>query len=215
MSIRVERNKIFVMPALYLLMTGSMANAQQAGSAFPDDAELLALISARVEEGRATGIVLGVMDADGTSRIVSFGNAGAGAAPLGPDTIFEIGSVTKVFTSTVLADMVARGEVGLDVPVNSYLPAGLAIPAQNGVAITLANLAEQNSGLPALPGNFAPGDSANPFSDYTIDDLSQYLADLSLPRLPGESFEYSNLGVGLLGLALAHQADMSYEDVVK
>lgn len=195
----------------------TQTNAQQPGSsasAFPDNNELLELIASRVEEKRAVGIVLGVMDADGSSRVVSYGDAGPGAAPLGPNTIFEIGSITKVFTSTVLADMAARNEVTLDASVGNYLPGELVLPAQNGVEITLANLAEQNSGLPNVPDNFSPEDPANPFSDYTISDLSIYFDCLTLARAPGESYEYSNLGVGLLGLALSHHAGMSYEELV-
>lgn len=183
-------------------------------SAFPDNDVLLEMITSRVNERRAKGIVLGVMEADGTSRIVSYGDPGPGAAPLGPDSVFEIASITKVFTGTVLADMAMRGDVSLDSAVKNHLPAELVLPDQKGMAITLANLAEQNSGLPTIPDNFSPADPANPFSDFTIDDLASYLDGLALPRAPGEGYEYSNLGVGLLGLALANQAGMSYEELV-
>jgi serine-type D-Ala-D-Ala carboxypeptidase/endopeptidase len=186
----------------------------QSTSVFPDDRALLDLITTRVRARRATGIVLGVMDADGTSRIVSYGNPGPGAAPLGPNTVFEIGSITKVFTSTVLATMAARSEVSLDAPVRRYLPSDLAPPERNGVAITLAHLSEQNSGLPQLPANFAPKDAANPWVDYSVEDLSRYFSTLTLSRMPGERYEYTNLGVGLLGMALSRQAGMSYEELV-
>lgn len=187
---------------------------RQSTSAFPDDAALLDLITTRVREKRATGIVLGVMEADGTSRIVSYGSPGPDAEPLGPSTVFEIGSITKVFTATVLATMAARDEVSLDAPVGQYLPPDLAPPERNGVAITLANLSEQNSGLPQLPANFAPRDAANPWVDYSVDDLSRYFSALTLARTPGERFEYTNLGVGLLGMALSRRAGMSYEELV-
>ena len=62
---------------------------------FADDQALLALIRGRVEEGRATGLVLGVLEADGTRRIVAYGDPGPGARPLGPESVFEIGSITQ------------------------------------------------------------------------------------------------------------------------
>jgi CubicO group peptidase (beta-lactamase class C family) len=128
--------------------------------------------------------------------------------------VFEIGSVTKVVTATVLAEMAARGEVSLDAPVQRYLSGDLRLASRNGTDITLANLAEQNSGLPNLPDNYAPKDPANPFADYTIADLSRYLAGVTLPRAPGERYEYSNLGIGLLGLALSRHAGLSYEELI-
>lgn len=222
MSIYGRHSVIVIIFAILSMMISTpavdaQANAQQprrSTSAFPGNDELLAMIAARVKENRATGIVLGVMDADGSSRIVSYGNAGPQAAPLGPNTVFEIGSITKVLTATVLATMAARNEVVLDAPVRTYLPSELAPPDRNGVAITLANLAEQNSGLPGLPDNFAPKDAANPFSDYTLSDLAAYFKGLSLSRAPGERYEYSNLGVGVLGLALSRRAGTSYEKLV-
>ena len=123
--------------------------------------------------------------------------------------MFEIGAVTKVVTATVLAEMAARGEVSLDAPVQRYLSGDLRLASRNGTDITLANLAEQNSGLPNLPDNYAPKDPANPFADYTIADLSRYLAGVTLPRAPGERYEYSNLGIGLLGLALSRHAGLT------
>ena len=197
------------------LATQGTAMAQT--SAFPDNAALTQILQSRVEDGRATGLVLGVMEADGTTRIVSFGNPGAGARPLGDDSVFEIGSVTKVFTTTLLADMVQRGEVSLDVPAQTYAPPGMTLPTRNGKAITLAHLAEQNSGLPRLPGNLDLGavDMANPYAGYTTQMLTEFLGSYELPRDPGAEFEYSNLGMGLLGALLAHRAGTDYESLVR
>lgn len=185
-----------------------------AARAFPDDAALLALIKARVDDGRAAGIVLGVMEADGSTRVVAYGDPGPGAQPLSANSVFEIGSITKTFTATVLADMAQKGEVKLDDPVQTYAPAGLTVPSRNGKQITLRSLAEQNSGLPRMPGNFAPSDLANPYKDYGATQLQAFVSGYTLPRDPGESFEYSNLGVGLLGHVLATKAGVSYETLV-
>ncbi len=195
--------------------TAPSAEAESRESAFPDDDELLALISSRVEDGRTTGVVLGVMDADGSTRIVSYGDPGPGAQPLGPDSVFEIGSITKVFTATSLADMAAKGEVDLDAPAQNYAPDGLILPTSNGKEITLANLSMHNSGLPRLPDNMDRADPSNPYADYTVAQLHEFVSNYELPRDPGEETLYSNLGVGMLGHILAHHAGMSYEELVR
>jgi serine-type D-Ala-D-Ala carboxypeptidase/endopeptidase len=76
--------------------------------------------------------------------------------PLNGQTIFEIGSETKLFTSLLLADMVQRGEVALDDPVANYLPATVKMPERNGRVIALVDLATHTSGLPRLPANLSP-----------------------------------------------------------
>ncbi len=186
-----------------------------AQSAFPDTAALTQLLKDRVDDGRATGLVLGVMEADGSTRIVSYGDAGPGAPPLGPDSVFEIGSITKVFTATLLADMVRKGEVKLDNAAQAYAPAGMVLPKRSDKQITLANLSEQNSGLPRMPSNFRPANASNPYVDYTPEQLNAFLGGYALPRDIGATFEYSNLGVGVLGAILANKTGRSYEALVQ
>lgn len=129
-------------------------------------------------------------------------------------TVFEIGSITKVFTTLLLVDMVAKGEMRLDDPIEMYL-SDVKIPELNRKKITLRHLAAHISGLPRMPDNFAPKDPSNPFQDYTIDRLFEYLETYTLTRSPGESFEYSNIGMGLLGHILSVKAGKSYEEMVK
>ncbi len=148
---------------------------------------------------------MGLLDANGKRRIVAAGvDAGA---------VFEIGSITKVFTASVLSDMVARREVKLDDPVANYLPRAVHMPVR-GRPISLLDLATQVSGLPRLPDNLAPRDPSNPYADYSVRQLYEFLSRYQLPRDPGASYEYSNLGMGLLGHALALRARMSYEQLV-
>ena len=183
--------------------------------AFPADSTVLAILKERVSEGRSAGIVVGMLDADGSTRIVAWGDPGPGQPPLDGSSVFEIGSITKVFTATVLADMVRAGEVSLDDPVQKYLPDRVHVPGHGGKAITLGSLSEQNSGLPRMPSNFEPADPSNPYADYTVDQLYDFLSGYELTRDPGAQFEYSNLGVGLLGHVLALRADTSYEAMVR
>jgi D-alanyl-D-alanine-carboxypeptidase/D-alanyl-D-alanine-endopeptidase len=129
--------------------------------------------------------------------------------------VFEIGSITKVFTSLALADMIERGEVKPDDPVASFLPPGVKVPSRNGRQITLLDLSMQISGLPRLPDNLKPADPVNPYVDYDAARLYDFLSRYTLTRDPGQKYEYSNLGAGLLGQALALKAGMSYEELIR
>ena len=186
-----------------------------AASHFPSDEELTSRIRRVVEDGGATGIVVGILDADGSRRFVSWGDAGPGAKPLGSRSLFEIGSITKTFTATLLADMVVRGEVSLRDPVSKYLPQGVSMPARGGREITLLDLATHYSGLPRLGDNHAPADAQNPYADYTVEKLYAFLSSHQLRRDVGAEYEYSNVGVGLLGHVLARAAGQSWEDLVR
>ncbi|HEV2180158.1 MAG TPA: serine hydrolase [Gemmatimonadaceae bacterium] len=191
---------------------GAAAAASQAHTAFSDSA-ILAIIKQRVDEKRSAGIVVGLIDADGKSHVVAYGDPGPGQPALDGNSVFEIGSISKVFTSTVLAEMVQNGEVHLDDPAQRYLPKSVHLPSRDGKVITLANLSEQNSGLPRMPTNFHPRDTANPYADYTVDQMYDFLDHYQLTRDPGAQFEYSNLGVGLLGNVLAGAAHKPYEEM--
>lgn len=169
------------------------------------------ILDQRVKDQPGVGIIAGVID-DGKTTIYMAGSSGT-SRPLDSHTLFQIGSVTKTFTATILASMVLDGSVKLDDPVSKYLPATVRVPSRDGQHITLLNLATQHSGLPRLPTNLdAAGD--NPYADYTIKDLYQFLGSYKLTRDPGQEFEYSNLGIGLLGDALANHARMPYAQLL-
>ncbi len=142
------------------------------------------------------------------------GTPAAGAPPLNASTEFQIGSITKTFTATLLAEMVQSGKVHLDDPIGKYLPAGSRTPAYDGRQITLLNLAEQNSGLPQMPTNFAPSNPSDPYADYGTARLYDFLGSYALTRAPGAKFEYSNVGVGLLGTLLSNAAHTDYAPLV-
>ena len=203
-----------VLSALALFALAQVGVTPVAAQHFASDAELTELIQSRVEEERSVGIVLGVMEADGSTRVVSYGDAGPNARPLGTRSVFEIGSITKVFTGTLLADMVARGEVSLSDPVSDYLPDGVTMPTRGGQEITLLNLSTHHSALPRMPDNFSPADPSNPYADYTVEQMYTFLSGHELRRDIGSQFEYSNLGIGLLGHVLARVAGGSYEAVI-
>ncbi len=127
------------------------------------------------------------------------------------DSVFEIGSITKVFTSTLLAHTVMAGKIALDDPIEK----SLLFKLKEGQAITFKNLANHTSGLPRLPGGMMwemVNNPSNPYAEYDQGKLEAYLKDdLKLETVAGETYTYSNLGAGLLGNLLEHINNMSYE----
>lgn len=174
----------------------------------PSDAEIAALIDARIASRRGAGIVVGLLDGAGR-RIVARRAVGTAGAFDGR-TIFEIGSISKIFTALILADMASKGEVSLDDPAGKYLPAGATMPERGGRKITLRDLATHSSGLPALPDNMPFGNIDDPYADYSEKLLLEFLGGHQLQRDIGSQFEYSNLGFGLLGYLLGRAADTDY-----
>ena len=204
--------------ALGIILMHTLAFAQSPvtqDSLVPPDAEIRKILADRVGAGNTgIGIVVVVVDSKGR-RVVAYGSPGKDdKRPLDGDTIFEIGSMTKVFTSLALMDMARKGEISVTDPVSKYLPGGVKVPERNGKKITLQDLATQSSGLPRMPNNFNPKDPSNPYADYTPDLLYAFLSSYELTRDIGSQFEYSNLGVGLLGQALSLRAGMDYESLV-
>ena len=186
------------------------------GSGYASDVtkiDVQALIQKHVDESGAVGAVVGLID-HGTTTFYSYGKKSIqDDEPISEETIFEIGSITKVFTTLILMDMVANGEVELDASIESYLP-GIKTPEMNGKKITLRHLATHYSGLPTLPENFHPKNPMNPYADYRAEELYAFLSNHILKREPGEKFEYSNLGVGLLGHILSRKVDQTYEELI-
>jgi serine-type D-Ala-D-Ala carboxypeptidase/endopeptidase len=207
-----KRLTLFVAITLLLMSSFDKAAGQ---SAEPDDAYVRGLLQERVEKSRRNiGIVVGIISSKG-SRIIGYGKpAEDSKAELGGDTVFEIGSVTKVFTSLLLANMVERGEVSLNDPVAKYLPRTVKVPTRNGREITLLDLATHTSGLPRRPGNFKPKNPDNPYADYTLEQGYEFLSGYQLTRDIGEKYEYSNFGAGLLGHVLALRAGTDFETLV-
>ncbi len=159
--------------------------------------------------------MVGIVDDNGT-RAIGYGKPSLDSdQTVDGDTVFEIGSVTKVFTATLLAEMAERGEVSLDDPISKYLPKSVKTPTRNGKEITLLALATHTSGFPKMPTNWAPRDNRNPYADYTLEQMYAFLSGYTLTRDIGSQFEYSNYGGALLGHILALRAGTDYETLVQ
>jgi serine-type D-Ala-D-Ala carboxypeptidase/endopeptidase len=185
-------------PAFDPAMPGVKVAAMQ--SVMAQDLEQ-ALKSGALAPSTSGGIAVGIVQ-HGERRVFAFGTAKT-------DSIFEIGSISKTFTGLILAQMVEQGVVKLDEPVRELLPTG-TVAKPSGAEITLLDLTIQHSGLPRMPDNFKPSNPENPYADYGAANLYQYFAEHGLEKTANPKFLYSNLGVGLLGQALANRAGMKY-----
>ena len=194
-------------PALKTFYAPAVAPADAAGM----EALLTRDFAAALERGvlspaTSAGVTIGVQR-NGVRRVFAWGTAR-------PDSIFEIGSITKTFTGLLLAQLVEQGKVRLDEPVRALLPPG-TVARPTGPEITVLDLITQHSGLPRMPDNFDPADPGNPYADYTRVRLYEFLARHGVARPQDASFLYSNLGVGLLGQALAEHAGTPYAELLR
>ena len=178
------------------------------------DIDVQALLKEYVDDSAAIGASVGLID-QGKIEFFSYGKKSVDRNELvSENTIFEIGSITKVFTTLILMDMVTKGEMKLDDPIEKYLP-GVTVPEMEGQKITLRHLATHHSGLPCWPDNVIPKNPPlNPYDDFTIEILYDFLNHYTLKRTPGAQFEYSNVGMGLLGHILCLKTGKSYEQLI-
>ncbi len=204
------RKRIAISLLLFLWQTGRIF-----AEAIPAESEIQKILQNAVEKQKlAPGIVVGVIDESGR-KVISYGKPEHDSTrDVNGETVFEIGSVTKTFTACLLEKMVGRGELSLDDPAQKFLPKSVTLSSRNGKQITLRDLATHTSGLPRMPDNFAPSDRTNPYADYSVQQMYDFISEHKLRREIGSKYEYSNLGVGLLGHILSLKAGTNYEALV-
>src|SRR5947199_2429840 len=203
---------------LWLIVGLAPIRAGQNSGDLLNDSEIRRLAAERIKalggEQDGVGIVVGTISSEGR-KIISAGERSLDDPhPPDGDTVFEIGSVTKVFTALLLAEMAKKNEVGLNDPVAKYLPAGFKVPEGNGKTISLLDLATHTSGLPFMPNESTiSNDSAA--AKYSTADLRRFVASSELRSGVGEKWEYSNIGYWLLSEALAARAGLEYESLLR
>lgn len=170
-------------------------------------------IEKRIENEINPSIAIGIVDEKGV-RYYSFGKVSVEGEKVNEHTIYEIGSVSKVFTAILLAQQVTEGAVALDDPISQHLPKDVNVPVMGSKEITLGNLSDHTSGLPRLPQNFMPTNPDNPYADYSVDQLYSSISTYEPTRKVGAEYEYSNLAQGLLGHLLALNEGVSYEELM-
>ena len=172
------------------------------------------LVDPYLEADKVVGMTISIVTGEG-EYVFGFGTLTAdGETQPDGDTVYEIGSESKVFTGILLANAVNRGDVQLDQIAQELLPDEVQLVI-NEKPILLKHLSTHASGLPSMPSNFRPADPENPFADYSVERLHEFLHEHKPPRAPEQKAEYSNLAVGLLGHLLERTSGMSYEALLK
>jgi len=180
------------------------------------DKEVDTLARLYIQNSNTVGLSIGVLK-DGQTFTYGYGATQKKDGVL-PDanTIFEIGSVSKTFTAQLLAHYVNAGKISLTDLITKYLPDSVAANPELK-KIKIVNLSNHTSGLVRLPGNILGKnmDVVNPYKHYTAPLLFSYLKTTKLASVPGEVYNYSNMGAGLLGVILERVGGQTYEELVK
>lgn len=171
-------------------------------------------IKKRVEYGDNVGIVVGLIDGDKVTYFNYGKTALENGTPVDANSVFEIGSISKVFTTILLADEVENGRMKLSDPISKYLPKSVKVPTRNGKEITLKHLATHTSALPRMPSNLSiTTNPLNPFANYSVEEMYSFLNTYELTKDIGVKSEYSNYGMGLLGHILELHTGKTYEEL--
>jgi serine-type D-Ala-D-Ala carboxypeptidase/endopeptidase len=196
--------------------SGSTSSTSPSSKGTPTDAAIREILRDRIENAkRGVGIVVGIVDESGR-RVIPYGVTDTTSGrEVDGDTLFEIGSITKTFTATLLADMVLHGELKLDDPVSDYLPSSVRRLRSGGKDVSLLQLATHTSGLPFMDSTFRPANPMNRYAGYTADRMYAFLATFDHPGVPADQPYYSNLGFGLLGVALANRMHTDYPTLLR
>ena len=194
-----------------LLIVFCLASLNLIAQKLPED--VVESIKKRIEVGHSPSYAIGIIDKNGP-HYYNFGTKTMNGGSVNEHTIYEIGSISKVFTAILLAQQVVDGKMKLDDPIKKYLPAEVKVPQKGTAEITLGNLSDHTSGLPRMPNNFTPANPNNPYADYTVKQMLEFISGYELTRDVGAGYEYSNLAQGLLGYILSQNASTTYEDLM-
>ncbi len=166
-------------------------------------------LASTVSRNKKGALVIGITNGE-QHKTVCIGTI-KGASVVRPDekTIFEIASITKVFTGILLTELWRENKLSFNDNAEKLLPKTVSLPQKNGKLITVFQLATHTSGLPANPDNM------NNREKYGIEQFHQFLANCKLEFLPGEKYSYSNVGYRLIGEIIESVSQETYEQFLK
>ncbi|MFH6959350.1 serine hydrolase [Flavobacterium aquidurense] len=173
-----------------------------------------AIIKREVTNKRSKSIIVGIVDANGRQIVAEGYKSDQNHTLPDGNTIYEIGSITKVFTSLVLADMSIKHQLNLIDPISKFLPKTVKTPVRNGKEISLLSLSTHRSGMPRFPYNVDPKNLEQPYADYTVDKLYEYVSHFEPPFDIDTKWRYSNVAYGLLGNILTLKAKKDFETLI-
>lgn len=198
------------MLTVILLLVSNPAQGQEVDFTAVDE-----YLNQGIENGKLTGIFVGHISSGGEVTKITKGTLKInGSNPVTAQSYFEIGSISKVFTATLLAQVMQEHDLSLDDKAGEYMPNGITLPRFNDQEILIRHLITHTSGLPSLPDNMFPEDASNPYADYTLPELKKYLSGTKLTRAPGSRFAYSNMGLALVGHIVESVTGIEYEQLV-
>lgn len=193
---------------------GTASRPARAQAAAADESVVQALLDARLAQ-QGVGLAAARL-VDGRIEAAFAGRRAANQAQaMGPTHRFEIGSISKTFVALLLARRAQARALALDDPVEAALPRGLRLRDAAGAPLRWADLATHRSGLPRLPANLQARRPSDPYADYDEQALHAFLEAWRPEHARDARFEYSNLGFGLLGHALALQAGMPFDALLQ
>lgn len=181
------------------------------------DLKVDSIVRNYISDGANCGLSLAIYN-KGQVSYYNYGEVKRGAKQL-PDktTIYEIGSVSKVFTGILLAQAVKDNKVNLNDDIRKYLPGEYKNLVYRGRPVELVHLANHTSRIPRLPDDIdkKPGfDAQNPYKHYNKDLIFNFLHKVTIDTFPGMKSEYSNVGMALLGVILEKVYNKTYDDLV-
>ena len=173
-----------------------------------------AIIKQEVTNKRSKSIIVGIVDANGR-QIIAEGQLSDHDSRL-PDgnTLYEIGSITKVFTSLLLADMSLKQQLNVHDPISEFLPVTVKTPIRKGKEISLLSLSTHRSGMPRFPYNTDPKNLDEPYIDYGVNQLYEYVAHFEPSFDIDSKWQYSNVGYGVLGTVLTLVTQKNFETLM-
>lgn len=198
---------------IFISVSGcSASNGKELSKLYDDElvSSIDSLCKTYFTDNEFVGMSVGILK-DGKVSYLNYGNISTDGDKATEDTIYEVASISKTFTGTLLANEVVKKNVNLDDPVQKYLDYSIS-SEYKGHQMTLENLATHTSGLPRVPSNWRSG--PNPYKNYDRKKLEKYMKNFVLDKKPGVFYDYSNLSFGLLGCILEDVENKTYEELI-
>jgi CubicO group peptidase (beta-lactamase class C family) len=190
------------------LQGGGTSTASTADRQEPDFEAIDAYIEGEMEADRVPGLALLIVGGDEVVHLRSFGTAGPDGRPVTPRTTFILGSMSKSFTALAIMQLVEKGKVELDAPVQRYLPWFRVASPEGSARITVRHLLNQTSGLPENAPRARGADS-------TLEAHVRALGDVELTHPPGAAYEYSSPNYQVLGLIVQEVSGQPFGEYVQ